>query len=213
MARIVITDDGSPSLYEETLQEGYHSVSGAMTESLEKFAKPLRSLIKKNHLKVLDTCFGLGYRSCAVAEVFKDHHLEITAVEKDPSLLSFMKQMVLPGEPQKIYSRFQQLAKDHLKISLPKLKLQLIHGDVRRVLPKLKKFDVVIHDPFSPKKVPELWTPQLFKKIFSHMNKQGVLVTYSCARSVRDALRAAGFTVIDGPTVGRRSPSTIAIKD
>ena len=38
------------------------------------------------------------------------------------------------------------------------------------------------------------------------------LATYSCAGKVRRALTEVGFEVIDGPIVGRRSPSTIAIK-
>ena len=44
------------------------------------------------------------------------------------------------------------------------------------------------------------------------MNNNGKLTTYSYARPVREALKQAGFEVISGPKIGRRSPSTIAIK-
>ena len=44
------------------------------------------------------------------------------------------------------------------------------------------------------------------------VKKGGVLATYSCAKIVRENLIAAGFEVKDGPCVGRRAPSTIAIK-
>ena len=44
------------------------------------------------------------------------------------------------------------------------------------------------------------------------MIKESILATYSCARIVRDNLKEAGFEVFDGPSVGRRAPSTIAKK-
>jgi tRNA U34 5-methylaminomethyl-2-thiouridine-forming methyltransferase MnmC len=44
------------------------------------------------------------------------------------------------------------------------------------------------------------------------MKKGGKLATYSCARVVRENLVAAGFSVSDGPCVGRRAPGTVAVK-
>jgi len=45
------------------------------------------------------------------------------------------------------------------------------------------------------------------------MNKNAKLSTYSYARTVRENLKEAGFEVIDGPVLGRRSPSTIGINN
>jgi len=45
------------------------------------------------------------------------------------------------------------------------------------------------------------------------MRKGGILTTYSCASIIRKNLREAGFLVKDGPVVGRKAPSTIAIKE
>jgi tRNA U34 5-methylaminomethyl-2-thiouridine-forming methyltransferase MnmC len=39
-----------------------------------------------------------------------------------------------------------------------------------------------------------------------------MVATYSYARIVREGFAKAGFTVKDGPIVGRRSPSTLAYK-
>ncbi len=73
------------------------------------------------------------------------------------------------------------------------------------------KFDAVFLDPFSPPKNPEMWTEEFFREIKKRMKKGARLTTYSCARMVRDNLRNAGFRVYDGPKVGRRGPSTIAV--
>ena len=84
-------------------------------------------------------------------------------------------------------------------------------GDARDTMKKLNgNFDVVFLDPFSPKKNPELWTKEFFYDIRKLMNKKGVLATYSCAKIVRDNLKKVGFSVKDGPCVGRKSPSTLA---
>ena len=72
--------------------------------------------------------------------------------------------------------------------------------------------DAVFFDPFSPKKQPELWSVDLFQKIFQIMASGARLTTYSCARQARENLQAAGFRTEDGPVVGRVSPGTIATK-
>ncbi len=73
-------------------------------------------------------------------------------------------------------------------------------------------FDVVLFDPFSPRKCPQLWTAEFFKDVFAVMSKGGILTTYSCARHIRDNMKAVGLSVEDGPVFGRRGPGTIARK-
>ena len=71
---------------------------------------------------------------------------------------------------------------------------------------------MVFFDPFSPKRMPELWTPEVFALAYEHMVPGGVLTTYSCARQVREAMRRSGFTVKDSSKIGRWAPSTLAVK-
>ena len=56
----VITEDKSVTFRSQEYDECYHSKSGAMEESFEKFAKPCEL---KDGMKVLDVCFGIGYNS------------------------------------------------------------------------------------------------------------------------------------------------------
>ena len=72
--------------------------------------------------------------------------------------------------------------------------------------------DFVFFAPFSPAIQPEMWNSDFFRKIYSHMSKDAKLSTYSFARNVREALSQAGFSVMSGPILGRRSPSLIAHK-
>ena len=92
-------------------------------------------------------------------------------------------------------------------------KIRLIVGDALKEVKKLDgKFDIVFLDPFSPKKAPELWSKEFLKDIVSKMKTKGVLTTYSCAGEIRRNLAELGLKVKDGPCVGRRAPSTIAVK-
>ncbi len=63
------------------------------------------------------------------------------------------------------------------------------------------KFDIIYFDAFSPKKQPEMWSPEIFKKIYNLLNKDGFMVTYCANGNFRRTLKEIGFEVIslDGP--------------
>ena len=213
MYKKVLTADGSSSLYNEEIEEGYHSSSGAITESLEKFAKPLRPFVSKKKIKVLDTCFGLGYRSCALAYVFSDRTVDITAVEIDPSLFKAMQEVSIPKELQSTYSIFQRLSEKENEVTSKQISCKVITGDARVIVPTFtESFDIIVHDPFSPKKVPQLWSEEFLSLLVSKLKVSGVLVTYSSSGVVRDILRKNGCKIINGPSVGRRAPATLAVR-
>jgi tRNA 5-methylaminomethyl-2-thiouridine biosynthesis bifunctional protein len=75
------------------------------------------------------------------------------------------------------------------------------------------KFDVCMFDPFSPKKCPKLWDEKIFKEVYGLLNEKAILTTYSCARIARNNMKKIGFDVKNGPSIGRKAPSTIAIKN
>jgi len=63
------------------------------------------------------------------------------------------------------------------------------------------KYDLIFFDAFAPRVQPELWTKDVFDKIFNAMNPDGILVTYCSKGDVRRNMIAAGFTVekVPGP--------------
>ena len=67
------------------------------------------------------------------------------------------------------------------------------------------KFDLIYFDAFGPDVQPDLWTEDIFAKMFKALKVNGVLVTYSSKGIVKRALRNVGFTVkrLDGPA-GKR---------
>lgn len=66
-------------------------------------------------------------------------------------------------------------------------------------------YSVIYFDAFAPAAQPELWTKEVFEKLYNMMVPGGVLVTYCSKGDVRRAMQSAGFTVekLKGP-LGKR---------
>jgi tRNA U34 5-methylaminomethyl-2-thiouridine-forming methyltransferase MnmC len=210
----IITRDGSETVFNETYQEHYHSTSGAVEETNEKYVKPCRiaELSRQGMVRVLDIGFGLGYNAIGAIDA-AEKEIEVISLEKDLNLqaISGLK----PGFRN--YGILRELEYDLKNNSYlyedSRIFLKIIVGDAVKTIGLVKKsFDAVFHDPFSPPKNQELWTAEFFAAVYRLMKPGAILATYSCARAVRDNLKAAGFIVKDGPIVGRRGPSTIAVK-
>jgi tRNA U34 5-methylaminomethyl-2-thiouridine-forming methyltransferase MnmC len=208
--KLVKTQDGSYTAYNQKAQEHYHTISGAVEEAFEKHVNALGI---EDGMPILDFCFGLGYNAIAAT---KDHkNLQIIALENDLEIIKLMQEVQIPEILEKQYSAFRNLAKQHSITDSNNNQLTLIMGDALKEIDNLPDnyFQRVFFDPFSPKKQPQMWSADLLKKIYSKMRAGGKLSTYSCARVVRDNLKSAGFEVMDGPIIGRRSPATIAVKN
>lgn len=212
----IITDDGSITFRNEEVDECYHTKSGAVEESFEKHAKPAKIdelARKQNEIVIFDVCFGLGYNSCAAIDLIKKINpnckIIIYGFENDQKILD----KILEVEPKfENFSIIQKIVKSHY-FEEDNITIKILLGDAREKINSVNESaDVVFFDPFSPKKAPMMWEKDFFKSIITKMKIGGILTTYSCARVVRDNLNSAGFEVKDGPIIGRRSPSTIAVK-
>lgn len=216
----VVTEDGSITFRNEDVDECYHTKSGAMDEALRKHLLPsgiLDDIENKTEVVIADVCFGLGYNAIvAMTEIWsKNPNVKITvhAFENDPVILNKIDVVSFEDKHKNSKELILAMIKDG-KYCTDKFCGILHLGDVRETIKDVEDnvFNAIFFDSFSPKKVPELWTEELFTQIFRCSAKGSALTTYSCARVVRDNLRAAGFGVFDGPIIGRRSPSTIARK-
>ncbi len=218
----ITTDDGSPTFRSVKYDEPYHSKSGAIEECFEKYINPMKIWEKENPV-IYDVCSGMGYNAAAAIDAFleKGHGImTIYLYENDPEII---RKSLEINPAFKHYFIIKELVNTYFELELIELIKEIngktIHlilrvGDARELIPKeIERADFVFFDPFSPKKHPEMWELQFFKDIFSKTKHGGVLATYSYARIVRDNLTAAGFVVSTGPTIGRRSPSTIARKE
>ncbi len=217
----IITPDGSVTFHNEQFDESYHSRSGAKEEAVKKFVEPchIKESAKKGKIRILDVCFGLGYNSVAAIDAALEEDpnciIEVVGLEIDPKILQAITEIDAPFTN---FSMIQEAVKNkdnnRYKYEKENIKIEILLGDATETIKEIEQeFDVVFLDPFSPKKCPQLWTAPFFAEIYKRMAPQARLATYSCARVVRDNLKAAGFIVSDGPQLWRRGPSTIAVKE
>jgi tRNA U34 5-methylaminomethyl-2-thiouridine-forming methyltransferase MnmC len=112
--------------------------------------------------------------------------------------------------------------------------LEIVQGDIRKAVPAMleresfdyspgtpwgngqgagkhaRDWDVIFHDPFSPKRVPELWTIDLFRCYFELLRaRAGKMLTYSSAAAVRGTMKSVGFSVFRSTALGGKSGGTV----
>jgi tRNA U34 5-methylaminomethyl-2-thiouridine-forming methyltransferase MnmC len=213
----ITTQDGSITYLNEEINDTYHSKSGAAEEAKKKYAEQVKKfLTTKDEIVIYDVCFGLGYNTAAAIDEINNKKLRIYCFENDKKILT---KIPLLKTNFKSYNKIKKAIHEFLTIKKeehlePMIEIRIVYGDMKKRIKEIReKADYVFFDPFSPSKSPEMWTYEIFKDIYEKMNNQGLLFTYSCAKQVRENMIRAGFEVIDGPIVGRRSPSTIAKKN
>ena len=210
----VLTSDGSETFLSHVTGETYHSRSGAAREARGKFCGPcgIEGLALQGGAVILDICFGLGYKTAAAIDICMEANpsaqVRVYAFESDPHILA-MTGAVDP--PFHSYGLVRRAASGVSCAREGGAGITLLRGDAREEILRIDEMaDAVFFDPFSPARAPHMWTTEFFRDIRARMRPGARLATYSCARAARDSLRAAGFEVMDGPSVGRRAPSTLA---
>jgi tRNA U34 5-methylaminomethyl-2-thiouridine-forming methyltransferase MnmC len=82
----------------------------------------------------------------------------------------------------------------------PCFQFHKIRGDLLTFRPDFH-YDVIFFDAFSPDKQPEMWSTEIFKRLYENLNPAGVITTYCVKGTVRRMLKTAGFRVekLPGP--------------
>ncbi len=192
---MIKTEDNSNTLYSKEFDETYHSVKdGALNETLNKHITPAFEIIKRDEVKILDICFGLGYNSLA-SILYSDKKLDIISPEIDRNLVESLRDFSYPKEFEPLKEIIESLSKNFFYKD-ERVKVEIIIGDAREYLKNSnEKFDIIYQDPFSPKKNPLLWTYEYFEEIKRVIKREGVLTTYSISSSIRYALYQLGFNL------------------
>lgn len=205
-----ITEDGSHTLFVKGLDESYHSIHGAIQESMHVFIKQGLLTVNRPSVRILELGFGTGLNAVLTLAEALPKQLDIYyhAVEKYPlkepeySLLNYEKLIV--GLPEGILHRVHSCPwEEPVKIS-EMFTLYKEEADFRSMkLPS--HFNLIYFDAFSPDKQPELWTSEVISKIGLVADPGAILVTYSAKGLVRRTLDSCGFEVykLAGPT-GKR---------
>jgi queuine tRNA-ribosyltransferase len=92
------------------------------------------------------------------------------------------------------------------------LRWNLLRGDFHKCMKQAPSPDLIFYDMFSTKTSAELWTVEIFRKLFGACAGRAVeLFTYTCSTANRAALLAAGFFLARGRNAGDKTETTIAL--
>ncbi|MDR2361965.1 MAG: tRNA (5-methylaminomethyl-2-thiouridine)(34)-methyltransferase MnmD [Prevotellaceae bacterium] len=200
--RIVSTADGSYTLYLPALNEHYHSVNGAVQESLHVYIEAgLRYICKDaphTSRRILEAGFGTGLNALLTMLEAEHSRTDIyyEAIEKYPlpleivTSLNYAETLRLPDSCR--FMHLHNLAWEQEQRLSPHFSLCKRRVDLCAYEPD-GLFDGIYFDAFAPSVQPELWTATIFRKLYNSLSDGGALVTYSAKGAVKTALRQAGF--------------------
>lgn len=205
---IIETSDGSQTLHLPGMNEHYHSVNGAITESQYVYLEKGYKFHPAKNPKIFEIGFGTGLNvllTALSAEKTK-RPTQYISIEKYPlekSITDCLQYGSIISEEAKVLFnkihvvKWNETVKISEYFSLLKLETDLIEKD----LSDFENCDIIYFDAFAPDKQPEMWTPEIFKKIHHITSINGILVTYSAKGEVRRQLAASGFTMerLPGP--------------
>jgi len=205
-SELIITEDGSHTLFVPAIDECYHSSHGAIQESKHIFIEAGLKQCEKSEIRVLEIGFGTGLNAflTLIEAERSGKQIQYISLEKYPVDIEKALQLNYPEElsPEN-RNRFELMHASRwnkeIQIS-PNFTLEKIETDFTRYDFR-EKYDVIYFDAFSPEKQPEMWSQERFDKIFEHCNTGAILTTYCAKGVVRRAMQAAGFKVerLPGP--------------
>ena len=218
------TKDGSLSLYSFRYEEGFHAKEGALRESIDKYLLPaqLEQFSNNEKIVILDVCMGLGYNTgCILEELLqtsikiKWHGLEI---DQRPLNLGLKEKIFQEIWSPKVLHFFNCLDKSG-KWTEDFNKGTIHWGDARQKIYEIQatlRFDLILLDPFSPQKCPELWSEEFISLLSERLSIEGRLITYSTAASIRASFKRAGLNIYSiVPSINDKSKwslGTVAMK-
>jgi len=214
--QIIITSDGSHTIYVPEIDEHYHSVHGAVQESNHIFIKNGFEICKADPVNIFEVGFGTGLNVLLTALKCMSGNKEVnyTSIEKyplDERIIRSLNYSDYAGENAREIFQVIHTVPWNVRVNICKnFYLKKIEADFTAD-PISGKFDLIYFDAFGPDKQPEMWTKEIFELLASVTKKNGILVTYSAKGEVKRTLIACGFdvTLLPGPPGKRQMISAV----
>jgi tRNA U34 5-methylaminomethyl-2-thiouridine-forming methyltransferase MnmC len=198
---IQITYDGSTTIFLPDMKEGYHSKFGAIQESEHVFIKNGLQLFSNQIVAILEMGFGTGLNALTTFLAYKKSNLTIDYVGVEAYPIE-KEEVLKMNYCEKLNSQFSEEFYTKIHESNWNEKVIVSEGFSLTKLKQLfeettfvNKFDLVYYDAFGFDAQPHLWEEDLFQKMYVSLKKNGVLVTYACRTTVKNAMINVGFSV------------------
>ncbi len=204
--KLIISKDGSHTIYRKDIDETYHSRHGAVQEALHVFiSKGLKEIEKsKRPINILEVGFGTGLNALLTClnSTSEVNYIGLEAAPLSIKVLDSLNYdtMVVQDNSQEIFKNIHDSPWDALcsitgLFSIKKIETTIQNFEITQPI------DLVYYDAFGPSSQAEMWDVSIFEKIYKAMCSKGVFVTYCAKGQVRRDLESVGFVMerLEGP--------------
>ena len=215
--QIITTGDGSHTLFSEQFNEVYKSRHGAIEESKHVFIKEgleyvLSKRVGEEPVRIFELGFGTGLNAMLTMLEAEKRNIKIdyTTIELYPVDIDTIKALNYTQQLgyEYCYGPYHSL---HLvrwnetHQVTPHFAFKKIQDSLFNCQLPTANYQLIYFDAFAYTHQPEIWSAEVFRKMYDALELNGILVTYSSKVVVRRAMEEAGFTIekIPGPP-GRR---------
>jgi tRNA U34 5-methylaminomethyl-2-thiouridine-forming methyltransferase MnmC len=204
--KIIVTADGSHSLFNEALDETYHSRHGAVQESLHVFIeRGFRYLVqtqKPKSISILEVGFGTGLNALLtlVEAIERDIPVTYTSLETYPLSKEVWLKLNYP-DTNNLFKELHLAEWEKWSQINSHFKLLKLEKSLQEVELDPLQYDLIYFDAFAPNKQPELWELTVLNKVVKTLKSGGMFVTYCAKGQLKRDLKSLGLIVesLPGP--------------
>lgn len=228
--QIVQSEDGSHTIYLPELNEHFHSVHGALQESLHVFIDQgfVGLAGKFPEMAILEVGLGTGL-NCLLTWLFAvelNMRLHYTALEPFPLIPAEAAALNHPalvagrvartgssgGFVKEVFERIHAGPWEMPYCLHPGFDLEKRRARVEEFEVPVSAYQLIYYDAFGPQAQPGVWEQAVFETMYAGLKPGGLLVTYSARGSVKRALKACGFSLEHPPGPKGKREMTRALK-
>ena len=209
---LISTSDGSNTLFIPSMNETYHSIHGALTESMHVFIEHGFKKISEKYddIRVFEVGFGTGLNALLTQEIAlqSKKRTEYHSIETFPLSIELMQQYAqtsISGISSDTFLKMHNAPWDKNLEFHDYFKFKKIHGDLLKYAFN-ETYHLIYFDAFAPEKQEEMWSDEIFSALYNALVQGGVLTTYCVKGIIRRRLKKIGFNIekLPGPKGGKR---------
>lgn len=198
---IIHTQDGSTTIHIKEWNESYHSKHGAIQETKHVFIKNGLKLFPNKSISILEIGFGTGLNAFITFLEAKElgQTIDYVGVEAYPisedeiQSMNYLKELDAL-DSKAIFDKMHSInwgEKNNLSDTFSLTKRKQFFQDIDDI----EKFDLIYFDAFGYRVQPELWSTEIFEKMYKALKPNSILVTYAARGVVKRSMIEVGFTV------------------
>jgi len=209
--QLLITEDGSHTLYIPELDETYHSAYGAIQESNYVFITQGLDYFKRQErakrIKIFEVGFGTGLNALLSLIYVKSHHIDISyqsieafpVNQRDINMLNY-PDLISDELALEMFKLIHSSSWEIWNEISPGFLLKETNDLIQDFKPE-ERFDLCFFDAFAPSKQPEIWDKEILEEIYVGLTDRGVFVTYCAKGQLKRDLKNIGFEIetLSGP--------------